>query len=276
MSIKYVLFDDVSGKMSRGDLAGTFSNLSLTSTVTAGGTTVLTASSVVGQRFTGTSAQTVRLPNATTLLNGRLFIIQNRSTQDLTVQYSDTTTAASVPANSDRWFEVINNGVANGWDVGVLNNDNSLQSQIDAITTDTAEELVFAVSGSNTDFDVTGYFTFDPSNLVRDIIVYRNVSRQYLSPSGLIADGHYKKLNSTTIRFLYAMSDGDKVIIRKERTGGGLDLRNIGVNPRPAISGNQSLGDATRLWDGVYVKDKVSGLAFEMAVSGGVVVAIPS
>lgn len=276
MSKRYLLFDDVTGIRSRGDKEGTFSNLPLTSTVTSGGTTVLTASSTTGQRLTGSSAHTVRLPDATTLENGRMFVVLNRSSEDITVQFSDATTASLVSADSDQDFVVYDNSGANNWDVGTLNKDSSLQDQIDEIVADNAEELVFTVSGTETIYNVSGSFTFDPSNLVRDIIVYKNVSRQYLSPTGMIEDGHYKKLDSTRIEFLYLPQDGDKVIIRKERTGGGLDLRNIGVNPRPAVSGDKSLGESTRLWSGIFVEDKMSSAAYEIGVSGGVLVAIPS
>jgi len=49
------------------------------STATAGGTTTLTISDAANQQFTGSSTQTVVLPNATTLANGHSFYITNRA-----------------------------------------------------------------------------------------------------------------------------------------------------------------------------------------------------
>lgn len=87
----------------------------ITSTATAAGTTTLTVSSTYHQIFTGTSTQTVVLPDATTLVQGQAYQIQNNSTGIVTVNKnggtlqfvisagmsvilicSDTTTAAGV------------------------------------------------------------------------------------------------------------------------------------------------------------------------------------
>ena len=55
-------------------------------TATAAGTTNLTVASTYYQRFTGTSAQTVLLPSATTVALGQGFIIDNDSTGNITLQ----------------------------------------------------------------------------------------------------------------------------------------------------------------------------------------------
>lgn len=57
-------------------------------TATAAGTTTLTASSAMQQFFTGTSAQTVKLPVTSTLILGQAFVIHNNSTNLLTIQSS--------------------------------------------------------------------------------------------------------------------------------------------------------------------------------------------
>ena len=57
-----------------------------TATATAAGTTNLTVASTYYQRFTGTSAQTVLLPSATTVALGQGFIIDNDSTGNITLQ----------------------------------------------------------------------------------------------------------------------------------------------------------------------------------------------
>ena len=57
-----------------------------TSTATAAGTTTLTVASTYYQRFTGSTTQTVVLPNATTMALGQGFIIDNDSNGNLTLQ----------------------------------------------------------------------------------------------------------------------------------------------------------------------------------------------
>jgi hypothetical protein len=57
----------------------------LATTATAAGTTTLTVSSAKNQQFTGSTTQTVVLPDATTLSVGHSFIIMNRSTGSVTV-----------------------------------------------------------------------------------------------------------------------------------------------------------------------------------------------
>ena len=90
----------------------------ITSTATAGGTTTLDIESDTYQRFTGTMAQTVVLPDATTLPNAKRFYIANRSTQTVTVQYDSTTLAAEIEADTERLFVLADNSTSDGtWDV---------------------------------------------------------------------------------------------------------------------------------------------------------------
>ena len=88
------------------------------STATSGGTTTLTVTSTKHQRFTGTAVQTVVLPDATTLSEGRAFVISNRSTLDITVQFDDTSLAETVVADAQTEFRLADNGTSNGvWDI---------------------------------------------------------------------------------------------------------------------------------------------------------------
>ena len=68
-----------------------------TTTVTSGTAVTLTNDSSYYQEFTGTTAQTVLLPNATTSTAGLVFEIINNSTATLTVQTSTAATIATVP-----------------------------------------------------------------------------------------------------------------------------------------------------------------------------------
>jgi hypothetical protein len=69
----------------------------LTSTVTSATTLVLTPTSTLFQRFTGSTAQTVKLPDETTIPAGVAFVVDNDSSQNLTLQDSSGTTISTIP-----------------------------------------------------------------------------------------------------------------------------------------------------------------------------------
>lgn len=90
----------------------------LATTVTAAGTTTLTVASARTQQFTGTTTQTVVLPDATTLSVGHGFIITNRSTGAVTVNANGGGLLQSLAANSQATITAVTIGVAAGtWDV---------------------------------------------------------------------------------------------------------------------------------------------------------------
>lgn len=71
-----------------------------TSTVTAAGTTTLTASSTYNQFFTGTTTQTIVLPDVTTLTTGWTYHISNNSTGTLTVNSSGGNLVSTILAGT--------------------------------------------------------------------------------------------------------------------------------------------------------------------------------
>ena len=87
-----------------------------TTTATAAGTTTLTSSSTYHQRFTGSSAQTIVLPNATTMAQGQGFIIDNDSSATLTLQDGSTASLGSVtPGMAVYVFCENNSTTAGSW-----------------------------------------------------------------------------------------------------------------------------------------------------------------
>jgi len=87
-----------------------------TSTATAGGTTTLTVASTQYQRFTGTTTQTVKLPDATTLQKGFVFSINNGSTGNLTIVDNASTTLDTIISGSiDNWVLLDNSTTAGTW-----------------------------------------------------------------------------------------------------------------------------------------------------------------
>ena len=83
-------------------------------TTTAGGTTVLTVASPAVQNFTGTSAQNVQLPDATTLILGHIYYINNQSSNNVSIKNNAGTTLYTVSGGGATQLTLITNGTANG------------------------------------------------------------------------------------------------------------------------------------------------------------------
>jgi hypothetical protein len=81
-----------------------------TSTATGGTTTTLTASSSANQFFTGSTTQTVKLPDTSTLTIGQEYYITNQSTGALTIQTSAAGAITTVPAGAGAVFTVASTG----------------------------------------------------------------------------------------------------------------------------------------------------------------------
>jgi hypothetical protein len=89
-----------------------------TTTASSGTTVTLTVLSTVFQRFTGTAAQTVKLPDATTLTVGQKYVLQNRSTAPMSVQDGSAAALFTIPSGQDRTFQIYTIAtVAGTWDI---------------------------------------------------------------------------------------------------------------------------------------------------------------
>ena len=87
-----------------------------TTTATAAGTTTLTSNSTYHQRFTGSSAQTVVLPAATTMAQGQGFVIDNDSSGTLALQDGSAASLGSVtPGMAVYVFCENNSTTAGSW-----------------------------------------------------------------------------------------------------------------------------------------------------------------
>ena len=88
---------------------------------TSGGTTTFTVSSPGLTFFTGSSNQTLSLPNATTLVNGQQYNIHNNSTGAITVKMNGGTSLWTIASNADVALILTNNGSSAGtWDVDYI------------------------------------------------------------------------------------------------------------------------------------------------------------
>ena len=89
-----------------------------TSTVSAAGTTVLTAASSYSQVLTGTLAQTYQLPDATTLANGASYQFNNNSTGNLFIVDNGSNPIHTIAAGGATQIYLTSTSTANGtWDV---------------------------------------------------------------------------------------------------------------------------------------------------------------
>jgi hypothetical protein len=113
----------------------------ITSTVSAAGTTVLTAASSFTQVLTGTTTETYQLPDATTLTNGASFQFNNNSTGALSIVNNGSGPVATVAAGGATQLFLTSTSTANGtWDThgflpeNILWGTNSLYLATDVIT----------------------------------------------------------------------------------------------------------------------------------------------
>jgi hypothetical protein len=89
-------------------------------TATAAGTTTLTVASAQQQQFTGSTTQTVVLPDATTLALGQSFSILNRSSGDVTVNQNGGALVQAVAAGSQLTVVVTDISTSAGtWDASI-------------------------------------------------------------------------------------------------------------------------------------------------------------
>jgi len=180
-------------------------------TATAAGTTALTAASAPIQQFTGTTTQTVTLPDATTLATGYQITVLNRSTGAVTVNNNGGLLQQTVPATAQTTFTCTNTGSANGtWDVST--------SSAAGITAYREDYVVGTAlnnyTGSTTVFNLVTAYSVGGHSMV----VTLDGDVQTI---GATID--YQETNSTTITFNNALVTGQKVslIFQTATSAGG-------------------------------------------------------
>ena len=124
----------------------------VSTTATGAGTTTLTAGSSETQQFTGTSTQTVVLPDATTLTVGHQFSIMNRSTGTVTVNANGGGLIQTMAAGSQTIVTLLTNGTAAGtWDSAYsITNASSTGGTVTSVSVTSANGLAGTSSGGTT------------------------------------------------------------------------------------------------------------------------------
>lgn len=145
----------------------------------------------------------------------------------------------------------------------------TLDDQVGAILANNPMSETITSAGQTT-FTATT-LTWDASNLALDIEVYVNGRKYDVDPTGV---RNWKKTSTTSILFAFTVPNNAEVTIWKQGTAvavaGGTDLTNITVHPQPAVNGAKSLGQTTKAWGSVFIKDKATSQVYELEIVSGV------
>lgn len=184
--------------MTRDSNANTKSNShasGVATTATAGSTTTLTVASAQFQQFTGSSTQTVVLPDATTLVTGQSFIISNRSSGAVTVNANGGGGVTTIAAGTVQTVTLITNGTSAGsWDTGA--NSSSGLTTSNFVVRETPSG---SINGSNTTFTLAN----TPTSGTEQVFL-----------NGILQDpgaGNDYTISGATITYLTAPVSGDKL-----------------------------------------------------------------
>jgi len=165
-----------------------------TTTATAAGTTTLTNASKYTQNFTGSTTQTIVLPDATTLVAGHSYYITNPSTGILTVNKNGGTLLSTIAAGQTLSVTVTDISTsAGGWNYEY--SGNSL----------TTANFVFNETPSGTINGTNATFTLANTPTSGTVRIYLNGLRQKLTTQYTLSGG--------TITMLNIPGTGDDLIV---------------------------------------------------------------
>lgn len=153
-----------------------------------------------------------------------------------------------------------------------------LQADLATIESNNPDEENFVAIAAQVLFTLTE-FAVDADNSVRDAELFIDGRRQLQAIDGVFSATKTWRKNSTTeIEVAAAPGAGKVVTVYKQGTavvvGGGSDLANITIDPRPSVNGGNSLGTDTKAWASLKVKDKASAQVWEIEVNNGVLQAV--
>lgn len=175
-----------------------------TTTVTAAGTTNLTAASSPIQQFTGTTTQNVVLPDATTLSIGYQISVLNRSTGSVTVKDNSGTALLTIAANSQTTFTVTNISSAAGvWDASTSSGGTAVVNNVRYIV-GTASG---AYTGSLTVFDLPFAYIQDGKTL------------QVFYNGQMLSANNYTETSTTEVTMSTALVSGAEIVFRAVAAG---------------------------------------------------------
>lgn len=138
----------------------------ITETTASGGTTALVAASTYYQRVVGTTTHTIQLPDATTLLNGTTFIVDNDSTGNVTVTNFATASLDVLPSGGLSYLYLTDNStVAGTWTThGYLPSIYNFNNTIADFANATIINAVWNGTTIGSGYGGTGLTTFGAAN----------------------------------------------------------------------------------------------------------------
>lgn len=203
----------------------------IATTATAAGTTTLLNNSRTYQQFTGSTTQTVVLPDATTLSVGMKFVILNRSSGAVTVNYNGGSLAAAVAAGAQKTFRVTDISTSAGtWDVS-----NEAASGGGASLT-AADQLAAVAALSAQNYQ-------DSSNIAIKVEVNpEDVSGNYWLQKASLNTGQYRNAAFTLNGFGYQAGGQSSALVERYD-----DVNNFWLSRSSLASANQ--GDLPATFD---------------------------
>jgi hypothetical protein len=171
-----------------------------TTTATAAGTTTLTSSSTYHQRFTGSSAQTIVLPAATTMAQGQGFVIDNDSSGTLALQDGSAASLGSVTPGMAAYIFCENNSTTAGsWSGYMFVPGAGPGGQVTWGTTGLSMGGQ-AITNANWNATTigTGYGGTGLTSFTVNGIVYASSTSALATSSGLVFDGTNFYVGTTT------------------------------------------------------------------------------
>lgn len=180
-------------------------------TVTAAGTTTLTVTSSPLQQFTGTTTQTVTLPDATTLTTGHYFTVLNRSTGAVTVNKNGGALQVVVAASAQSTFVCTSTASAAGvWDTSTSSGGSATAYREDYVVGTALSNY----TGSLTVFDLVTPYSVGGNSLI--VTLDGDVQTK-----GATVD--YQETDSDTVTFVNTLVSGQKVsfIFQTATSSGG-------------------------------------------------------
>jgi len=157
-------FDVIAGnnvQVAESGGAFTVSALNLSTTVTSATNLVLTSADQAQQVFTGSTAgQTVDLPDATTLLPGRLYVLWNSATQSVDIRNATSASLFILPPGYRGIATLVDNGTAAGQWVWMLVTEGpgpkaGIVPALSFTGSPKVATVVFAVSFSSANYTIT-------------------------------------------------------------------------------------------------------------------------
>ena len=215
------------------------------STITASaGTTILNAASTYYQEVVGTTTQTIRLPDATTLLNGTTFIVDNNSTSNVTVTDNASASIEVIPTGGLSYIYLVSNStIAGTWTVhgflpSIYNFNNTTADFGNATITNAVWNGTTIASGFGgtglTSFGAANYalYSTSSSTLVAGTLPIAaggtgEITRQAAMDTlaGAVTSGQYLRGNGTDV-VMSAIQAADVPTLNQNTTGSAGSVAN--------------------------------------------------